>query len=760
MFDMTTGTTVGTASSVQYDEAYEQITGDVTFSGNLDETHQYIMVFNDGYSVRVNDAFVVTSEAKLTGVDPYDTNKKYLQTLSSGTTSFYAYAASCNISDRNNIKVELIDSSGKTAATSRYESSSSYHLMTAASPLSPGSYTLKATYNNLVCSESLTVVSGNEAAWQYVFSQTIFNERTYLGVSLESATLNPANLTYKVVMADGTEKEAVYHRGLYTNAYDYNYFVVVVNEALTELDYNNSATLQMYNGSSFITPTYSNNVSLSYVNEVDAPFIYDEYNTAGTTVELFVEGLSSASGTFSICAYDDLTKTGVSVNAASSSETSVVFNKSDLNEIHTIYPLTAENQGSSNKEFYIELNGEYLSYIWSYGYNGLGNGILDDTFGFQNAYTNRLYEVLNLPHMTYASYRLAASESELASKSYQPIEAGLLYQLKNQTEAQTVYAQFKTSDGAESDVQTASITIDTVSPAFTILSEVPEAFIVDEYNQFTISLEVNTDEAGKIHYDFYDADNNKIGYDDSTSSVSSGTSTASRSVYAGGYNYEDAATLVIYMTDLAGNKSEEYSFPVSVFRQYTEYTSGETYLKINNETGMIVEAMSTGTTLRIPSEINGVDVTSIGEYAVYNNGEALRISIPETVTSIDAYAFSDLNEFTLLVRENSAALSYAVANDIPYEIVPYLEADVTKTTGGAYSVAVTPHTLDSANIVVAGYLNGRLVAFDSKAYTGEALDFSISEAIDEVKVMAWESLTTLKPLCEAKAVHGRKFITE
>lgn len=691
LFDMTTGKTVGTKTSVEYDATYGQLDGYLTFNTKLDETHKYIMVFNDGYTLRVYDDFKVTSQPGLSSVNAYDSNKQYLRSLPIGTTAFYTYVNTYNISDRNNVKVELLNSSNKVVATSTYSGSSNWHNMIASSPLAEGKYTLKATYGTLSTTKTIQVGSASSAIWQYAFDQTIYNGKTYIGVALETTTLNPANLTYKVVLEDGTQKTATYHRSLFTE-YDTKYFVVVVNEELTSVDYQNEARLEIYQGSTQIVPTYPGNVTFSYCQKESSPFVYSEYNVTATTLEMYLEGFSNV-GTFTLCGYDEVTQTGVSVNATRSTNTSVTFNKSDLKKINVMCSLTSGYGGDT--ELYLENNGEYLFYIWGSTYDGIINAVLDDTFGFQKGFTESAYEVLNLPYKTYAYYKLADSEQGLASKSYQPIEVGILYQLKNLQGKQTVYAQFKTANGVESSVQTASISTDTQAPVFSV-SQIPSTFTFGEYGYFDLEFDITTDEAGTLHFEFLDKKGNKIesNYDFSTG-VGIGTSSVCYTFRLSAGSFLDATKLVLYMTDGAGNKSEERIFDITVIKAYSTYSAGETFLQLYNPTGTVVLARSTGTSLRIPSEVDGVAVTAIGKNAFDNHSQAIEIFIPDSVTSIDPKAFDDLSDFTLLVKEGSAAHEFAVDNNLTFTIPVVDLGDVNGDTkvNGKDAIAIQRYVL-------------------------------------------------------------------
>lgn len=759
LFDMTTGKTVSTMYDAEFLEEYGEISGEIKITKTLDETHEYIMVFNDGYSIRIYDDFTVTSEKKLININAYDEDKNHLQVIPAEMDTFYVNVYSINISDPKNVKVELIDEMGETVAKGTYKSSLKRHKITVSGGLDVGKYILKATYGDLVCTRQIEVTEGNNSAWQNVSDTVIYDGKTYVCVSLETETLDPAKLTYKVVLNDGTVMKAKYHRSL-GNAYNEKRFVVTVDEELYNTDYNNPARLEIYDGTDLIAPTYENNIKIRWVSEETEPFVYGTYNITGTTAEIFLEGFTDV-GDFAICAYDELTEAGVTVDAVKTTNTSATFNKSDLKKIHM--------SGNDSIELFIEEDDEYVTYIWTSLYDGLISAIMEDSFGFQKAFTSRAYEALNLPYNDYAYYKLATSESGLKSETYKKIEVGLLYHIEAAEGKETVYAQFKTADGEESDVMTASIAIDTVAPTFEVIGDIPSTLVVSEDNEIVVELEIESSEAGNINFALYDADGNIIGYESGTY-VDKGEGYVAGWFWADDANYEDATTLVVYMTDIAGNKSEEQRFDVTVaVREIVEFETDEAYWAIDAATGTILMCEIYTETFEIPAEIEGIRITAIGEEAFTSN-DYVEVYIPATITSINTWAFELLywNDFTLLVEKDSYAHTFAEKNYLPYEVIGEEEEmgiGIGFVTHSTYNNIVTVSAIIEntyqeeidVNAYVAFYKQGQLVdvqpenitVYDSYQVYGQ---ISTEEGADEARVFIWEYNDTFAPFNEYVSV--------
>lgn len=554
LFDATTGTKVSTLSEIDFITQYGEFEGYVRINSALNKNHKYMMVFKDGYSMRTLDVEVI-SDAKIVVGNIYDSNGEYLQSLPANTTKFYANIESYNISDRNNISVKLINESGQVVATSQGLEGSSYS-MTVTKTLTAGEYTLKATYGNLVSTRAVNVIAGSSAAvWQDAGRAVYNGDTTYIECSIESENLNPANLTYKLEYENGTEKALTFHRNLFTSGEE-KYFVVKINEEIDD-----GAFLRMYNGSELVVPSYEWNMNVSYIAYCYAPFIYHAINKTGSDVEIFTEGFTSAQ-TVTLCAYDDVSKTGKAVNSYSNTATSAKFRKSDLNAINTLCYYET-NYGNSDKEFNVEVGGEWADCIYIGASDGIGNFKLDDSFSFQRAATNKNYEVLNLPKSKYAYYKLASSEAALASASYKAIEEGVLYNLGANQGKVTVYAKFKTSGGVESAVRKVSIFVDSVVPEAEIIN-INTKLKLNEYGEISVPVEFSVNEKANIRYMLYDADGNElIGYIP-YQTVNQNETETQIWFWNEGYDYSKAAKLVLWFEDMAGNKTEKWEYAVQI----------------------------------------------------------------------------------------------------------------------------------------------------------------------------------------------------
>ena len=77
-----------------------------------------------------------------------------------------------------------------------------------------------------------------------------------------------------------------------------------------------------------------------------------------------------------------------------------------------------------------------------------------------------------------------------------------------------------------------------------------------------------------------------------------------------------------------------------------EYPVDGGYLYFDSSTGTITDCDTSAHEVNVPSEINGVPVTKIGEFAFYGCDSLTSVDIPSSVTAISAHAFADCYSLT------------------------------------------------------------------------------------------------------------------
>ncbi len=665
LFDMTDGKIVGTLGSKSFREEYATIEGAVNVTGTLDAAHQYIMVFNDGYSIRTSDQLVIVTEKKI--ADVYVTaNPKgsFGNTLPVGTQTVYVSMNCYNFTYQEYIEtqMQLLDQSGNLLGTGAYQTNDGLFVINLAQPLDAGAYKLNMTSPHASRTVNITVKNSGEVSvyrWQYMNEPIVYDGKTYFVISGGHLNYDPAEMTYQVEMLDGSVVPAAFNRVLYSNENETRY-VVTADQVLTGIDFETPATLCLYqNGEEFILG--DSNLSIQYLHLMDGPFLYEGYYETEDLFTFYGEGISS-SVDYDIVAMDDILEAYQKVSNVSVIDGSLVVSKEDMAVIHTKCGLTSDGYGDEPKEFYFEADGEYFAQIYG---ERLGTLMVKDVFRFQKAATNRAYEVLNLPYLTYAQYRVAASEDALSTMPFQNIDTGILYSLDATREGeQTVYAQFKTADGTVSRVQTTSIVIDLTAPVLGIISDMEQEYVVGSDGILRIPMDYEAEEEGMIYFNLYDRNGDLIGYP-AENMVELYMPSTMAFFWADEADYESAAKLGVVMTDKAGNKSTEQFFTITVRSESTPSIATPEIIDLSSRYGATAnevyvdidfENMPTGSYLYIVGyDTNGrlVDTFLMEEGTVMQEAPMLSGA---GITRVKAFAWDGLTAMRPVCQEMSCAV--------------------------------------------------------------------------------------------------------
>lgn len=115
------------------------------------------------------------------------------------------------------------------------------------------------------------------------------------------------------------------------------------------------------------------------------------------------------------------------------------------------------------------------------------------------------------------------------------------------------------------------------------------------------------------------------------------------------------------------------------------------------------------------------------------------------------------NDFSLKPT-NAAQTGFICEIDIPSA---HIETTLKNISSNYCSIETVLHNINSScTIIIASYNKGQLVTIEKKAYLGYNQSFSVNANIDEIKVMVWDGLSTIKPLCKAEIIQNTEFITE
>lgn len=136
------------------------------------------------------------------------------------------------------------------------------------------------------------------------------------------------------------------------------------------------------------------------------------------------------------------------------------------------------------------------------------------------------------------------------------------------------------------------------------------------------------------------------------------------------------------------------------------------------------------------------------------------IVIPGGITTIDTAAFVNCENlkdvYFLGTEEEWNKINIELENDSLLDAeIHYMPFGGTKTaiSDDGKTFTVTPISIELGKpVILALYDGGKCMEVKSAIYEGEELTFTTKEDYTEAKVMVWEDLTDLKPVCDAETL--------
>ena len=157
------------------------------------------------------------------------------------------------------------------------------------------------------------------------------------------------------------------------------------------------------------------------------------------------------------------------------------------------------------------------------------------------------------------------------------------------------------------------------------------------------------------------------------------------------------------------------------------------------------------------------NVTSIGELAFVNCERLVSVTIGNGVTKIEEEAFSGCTNLQTINYLGTAEEWERILIEPGNE---YLRAAKINYLGGGNpipgfyceiknnsSCSVIPSNIPAKSRIMYGcYIDDKQVFVDTHEYDGNVVTFAIPEGCDKIKIMAWESFDSLRPICNAKEI--------
>lgn len=155
-----------------------------------------------------------------------------------------------------------------------------------------------------------------------------------------------------------------------------------------------------------------------------------------------------------------------------------------------------------------------------------------------------------------------------------------------------------------------------------------------------------------------------------------------------------------------------------------------------------------------------IDLATDYWVSIYSGSEKIYNANVGNITSFKT-SFNNCGNYAFCVSSGNGN-GYSTSTRINYVVTDSIVIDskVTKSTN-SYKIETILYNLEeSCEVIVAAYKGGKFVTLTKVPYESEEINTTLSGDIDEIKVMVWNNLSELRPLCDAEVIPSSEFIIE
>lgn len=189
----------------------------------------------------------------------------------------------------------------------------------------------------------------------------------------------------------------------------------------------------------------------------------------------------------------------------------------------------------------------------------------------------------------------------------------------------------------------------------------------------------------------------------------------------------------------------------------TAYKAGGTYT-VNS--GATLYAQWSANSYTVTFDVNGGTTSTNSKSVIYDSTYGT-LPIPTKSGYTFKGWYTSASEGTQITSSTKVSITSAQTLYAQWEeVIPYTESTVIKSGSKFFVDTKVYDFIAPYNILIVGYKGNRFVTMKRVLHDEQNSPYTLEGDIDEIKVMVWEDLSTIRPLCEAEVIPSSKFIVE
>lgn len=189
----------------------------------------------------------------------------------------------------------------------------------------------------------------------------------------------------------------------------------------------------------------------------------------------------------------------------------------------------------------------------------------------------------------------------------------------------------------------------------------------------------------------------------------------------------------------------------------TTYKAGGTYTA---NSGATLYAQWSANSYTVTFDVNGGTTSTNSKSVIYDSTYGT-LPIPTKSGFTFKGWYTSASEGTQITSSTKVSITSAQTLYAQWEeVIPYTESTVTKSGLKLIIDTKEYNFIAPYNILIVGYKRNQFVTMKRVPHDEQNSPYTLEGDIDEIKVMVWDSLSGLKPLCDTEVIPSSEFIIE